>query len=330
MYVIAKILLVVLVLAAAPAVKAEWVRERTNTLAWLHDITFSSPSNGWIVGSDGTVLKTADGGMSWSQAKKFSSDNLLQAHFTDDQNGWILCERNIYSRGPKASSYLLRTINGGKDWEQVEFGDAGRERITHMVFDKNGSATAVGERGVMYRLQADGKTWKRVPAPIGYLLLSGSYSGDGTGALAGTSGTIMFTVDDGLGWDKATVIGDTSARINSVFFISQRLGWAVGSGGAVLASTGGGRVWRHMDSGTRTDLNDVFFVDDQEGWAVGDSGTILHTMNGGRSWAKSDSPVKHRLERVYFKGKRGWAVGFGGTLISNDAASEAINTNGKT
>ena len=32
-------------------------------------------------------------------SKKFTTDSLLQIHFTSELNGWLLCERNIFNRG---------------------------------------------------------------------------------------------------------------------------------------------------------------------------------------------------------------------------------------
>lgn len=322
----AKILMLAALLFAVQTANAEWVRQKTSTFAWLRDVTFVTESKGWVVGSDGTILSTTDGGRTWDQARRISTDTILQIHFTDENTGWMLCDRDIYSRGQNAISYLRKTTDGGKTWEKIEFENAGRERVTKLAFNSLGWGTAVGEGGVFYRLQEDGKTWKKTTSAIRYLLLSGSFSDGGTGALAGAGGTIMFTEDNGLAWDKATLIGNTDARINSVFFASQRLGWAVGTGGAVFACSGGGRLWRSQDSGTKADLNDVYFIDNQEGWAVGDNGVMLHTRNGGTSWWEVNSNVKHRLERVYFFGRHGWIVGLGGTLLSyesNDADKRA-------
>jgi photosystem II stability/assembly factor-like uncharacterized protein len=318
-----KIILIAAFVFSVQTANGEWVKQKTSSFSWLRDVYFSSDTRGWIVGTDGTILTSADGGSTWNTTPKFTTDSLLQVHFTDENTGWMLCERNIFSRGQNATSYLRKTVDGGRSWEKIEFENAGRERVTKIVFNRLGWGTAFGEGGIFYKLQEDGRTWKKSASAIHFVLLSGSFSEGQTGGIAGTGGTIMFTENNGLVWEKATLIGDTETRFNSIFFASERLGWAVGSRGAIFSSTGGGRLWRSQESGTAANLNDVYFVNTREGWAVGDDGVILHTGNGGLTWSEVNSRVKHRLERVYFHGKHGWAVGFGGTVLSYEAGSSS-------
>ncbi|HYJ45188.1 MAG TPA: YCF48-related protein, partial [Pyrinomonadaceae bacterium] len=62
---------------------------------------------------------------------------------------------------------------------------------------------------------------------------------------------------------------------------------------------------------------DVKFLTEYEGWAVGAQGTLLHTLDGGAHWVAEASGTTHALERLCFVGRtRGWAVGFGGTIIA--------------
>jgi photosystem II stability/assembly factor-like uncharacterized protein len=42
---------------------------------------------------------------------------------------------------------------------------------------------------------------------------------------------------------------------------------------------------------------------------------ILHTATAGNVWKISEQKVKHKLEKIHFVGKKGWAVGFGGTIL---------------
>ncbi len=308
-------ILIALVLCFQTA-NAEWVKLKTSSLSWLHDVTFVTGSKGWTVGSDGTILSTMDGGITWKPLPKFTTDTLLQIHFTDEHTGWLLCERNIFSRGQNATSYLRKTIDGGQTWERIEFENGGRERITKLLFNNLGWGTAFGEGGIFYKLQEDGKTWKKSISAIHFLLLGGSYSDGLTGAIAGAGGTILYTGDNGLSWEKSTLIGNTDTRFNSVFFASPKLGWAVGANGAISACSGGGRLWRNQNSITTTNLNDVYFTTTRDGWAVGDDGVIAHTTNGGVTWKEVNSRIKHRLEKIVFVGKRGFAVGFGGTILT--------------
>ena len=297
-------------------VNAEWVKQNSASFAWLHDVTFVDANKGWIVGSGGAIFATVDAGNRWKQVPKFTADTIREVHFTDENTGWLLCERDIYSRGQNAASYLRRTTDGGRTWEPIEFEDGGRERVTKLLFNKLGWGIAFGEGGIFYKLQEDGRTWKKSQSAIHFLLLGGAFTDGAGGVIAGAGGTMMFTEDNGLTWEKATLLGNTDARINSVFFSGQKLGWAVGSAGAIFSSTGGGRLWRTQESGTTANLNDVFFQNARLGWAVGDDGTIIRTQNGGEQWYQVNSRVKHRLERVLFNGTRGWAVGFGGTILS--------------
>ncbi|MBE7515409.1 MAG: hypothetical protein HS105_02180 [Chloracidobacterium sp.] len=306
------------IVAASATLHAEWVRYKSASFAWLRDIAFVSETKGFIVGTDGVMLTTGDGGETWTQVPKFTTDTFRQIHFTDAKTGWLLCERNTYSRGQNATSYLRKTVDGGATWDRIEFEGAGRERVTKLIFNKYGWGTAFGEGGYFYKLQEDGRTWKQSKTAIHFLLMSGAYGEGRNGLIVGAGGTILFSEDSGLMWDKATLLGDLNAKYNAVYCVGERNGWAVGTGGAIVAATGGGRLWRVQRSGVTADLNDVIFLDRRRGWAVGDDGTIIATQDGGKTWTEENSRVKYRLEKIAFRGGRGWIVGFGGTILSTE------------
>lgn len=296
--------------------RADWIRQNTNSFAWYKDVFFLNQYKGWITGTDGVLLSTDDGGATWMQYRKFTTDSFLQIHFVNESTGWLLCERNIYARGQNATSYLRKTTDGGRTWEKIEFQDGGRERVTKLLFSYDGGATAFGEGGIFYKLQEDGTTWKKSQSAIHYLLLDGDYADDIVGAIVGTGGTIMFTEDSGLTWEKASLLGDTNVRINAIHFYGSRGVWAVGTGGRIFRSNGGARLWRQQVSTVTANLNDVYFTNATNGWAVGDNGIIVRTRDGGKTWFDVPSRITHRIEKVTFVGERGWAVGFGGTLLT--------------
>ena len=325
----AKILLCLLLLFCFQTANAEWQKQKSSTLAWLRDVYFLNEKIGWITGSGGTFLETKDGCKEWQQINKFTDDSILQVYFADERQGWLLCERDVYNRGASMPSYVLRTKDGGANWEKLEFAASGRERIAKLLFDSKGSVTAFGEGGAFFALAEDGKTWRKTATAIKYLLLDGMFYGESSGVVVGAGGTILFTENRGASWDKANVFTDKTAKLRSVFFINQKNGWSVGANGVILHTWSGGKTWRELRSGTTKDLNDVAFINTAEGFAVGDEGLILHTTTAGNLWNPVNSNARHRLEKVFFTGKKGWAVGFGGTVLRYDEVGKQSPTETK-
>jgi photosystem II stability/assembly factor-like uncharacterized protein len=309
-----------LVLLGFQTAEAGWRKIESGTLGWLHAVYFLNDNKGWIAGSQGTFLTTEDGGKTWRQAAKFTEDKIRDVYFSDAQTGWILCEHDRFTLGKASPSYLMKTADGGASWETIEI-DKGRIRLSRLFFDKKGFGYAVGEGGIFYALQDDRRTWKKSALPVSYLMLAGTFPGEFQAALVGGGGTILFTDDAGMSWNKATLAGELNTRLNSVFFINQKIGWTVGAAGKIYTTSNGGRFWREQNSGVTKDLTDVFFLDTAEGFAVGDNGTILHTTTAGNIWNAIKPAVKHRLERIFFAGNRGFAVGFGGTILVYDSAA---------
>ena len=305
-----------LLFACFQTARGDWTKQNSNTLAWLRDVYFLNEQTGWIVGSSGTLLETKNGGKTWIQRKHSNSDTIRQVYFTDTENGWLLCERNLFALGKNSPSYLLKTADGGTVWEPVELVNPQRKRLTKIFFNKNGLGSAIGENGAFFTMSDDEKIWKQTASPARFLLFDGIYNGDWNGVVVGAGGAIFFTEDAGLSWTKASILGASEARFNAVFFINQKNGWTVGAGGIIFQTSNGGKLWREQKSSVAKDLHSVFFQDTAEGWAVGGEGTILHTTTAGNVWMRVDSKARHNLEKVFFTGKKGWAVGFGGTILS--------------
>lgn len=118
-----------------------------------------------------------------------------------------------------------------------------------------------------------------------------------------------------------------AAGFSAVKFVDAHVGWAAG-GGAILATTDGGRTWRQQYRG-RTDVTTLDFIDAHTGWAtavdvVHGTGLLLGTADGGRTWMKLGEP-SHALRSVSFGSvTRGWGIA-GGTPLPQSVATEVTS-----
>ncbi len=116
------------------------------------------------------------------------------------------------------------------------------------------------------------------------------------GWAVGDRGTIWHTDDGGQHWHLQR--SGVSCRLESVFFLDEKVGWAAGgyahpythTGTGVVLSTGdGGRRWSHNPRLLVPALKKIRFFDEGEGWALGCSSAMFPTgvmasEDGGRSW----------------------------------------------
>lgn len=116
----------------------EWLRLQ-NLGDFYVDVHFPSPQIGYIIGHAGSILKTIDGGESWTDLIKkntFSKRTAFRAvHFIDDQYGFITGEHGL----------LWKTTNGGENWTigenlpDVEFHDIDVQNDIGILVGKSGS-----------------------------------------------------------------------------------------------------------------------------------------------------------------------------------------------
>ena len=310
------------------AFAGSWSRQRTGSLAWLHAVYFLNNDLGWAVGSRGTLLATTDGGKSWQAKPQPTEDAIRDVYFADEENGWLVCERNIYDlrSNDEPRAYLMKTGDGGEHWKRVNLRGANVDaRLMRAIFSRSGRGWAFGEGGAVYTTQDSGTSWSKLQLPTRFLLLGGTFIDENCGWLVGAGATILQTSDGGETWQHGRLAVASNVRFNSASFVNERWGWAVGSGGAIYRTSNGGRSWQPQASGVTADLFDVKFLNAAEGWAVGAEGTVLHTTDGGSHWIASRSATPHTLERIFFTDhSHGWAVGFGGTILRYDATNRTV------
>ncbi len=259
------------------------------------------------VGVFGSISKSTDSGITWTNLTSGTSAELNDVYFVDQFSGWVV-----------GNGIILRTTNGGTSWTATSFPGI-IFRSIHQ-YAANQTLWAAGLDGVIYRSTNQGVNWTAVNSNTTANLNDILAYTPTTIIAVGANGTITRSTDGGSTW-TATTVG--SITLNGVDGFLTTAVIAVGNSGTVLRSATAGQSWSTItSSGTSVDLNDVTLTGGSNFIAVGNAGTILRTTNGGTGWSiiptgndESLRAITKRTEAASLV--RFWISGFWGMLTSD-------------
>lgn len=279
------------------SVTSIWKRQWSGSVT-LNSVSCANASTCWSVGTIGTILKTSDGGNTWTKQTSGTSRTLTCVFFTDASNGWVAGD----------SGTVLRTTDGGSNWYKQSSGTSAHLNLVQFV-DAN-TGWIVGYGGTIIKTTNGGDNWVRQATGMYEDVLCACFVNANTGWAVGYD-QILKTVDGGKNWYTQLYLSwETSVR--SIYFINAYVGWAVGSYGTILKTSDGGSTWYLVSTASSHDLECVFFTDANNGWIVGHEGPILKTSDGGNSWYRQSVSGDLYLSSVRFADTNiGWAVGYG-------------------
>ena len=131
--------------------------------------------------------------------------------------------------------------------------------------------------------------WLTVPSPTSKTFRKCCLLDTVYGWASGDSGLIVHTSNGGADWVVQNS-GIDFHSIEDIFFINQRLGWAISNdffyeGTLILNTTNGGANWsvnRYPDSSIV--FSTVYFLDSVTGFLTGYSGRVFKTTTAGSEW----------------------------------------------
>lgn len=292
-----------------------WSLQKTPTDASLHGVCFLTNQMGWVVGSGtqpftglgyGVILKTVDGGRTWTDGNKTASKKpktfgkksstavvLDQPKSTDHLPPlrfikFFGTEEGI-AIGEATAAFptgCLSTTDGGETWEpmkgepSVGWLAADFREIEHGILVGDRGRLAVANDFEVVRTRNDRRSLRGVRA-VDFA--------DGLNAWAvGDGGLVLKTSNGGVSWEAPAKPLPQEVSVFTDFKAVTTRGpkvWIAGSpGGRVWHSPDAGRSWVAQPTGQALPLHALAFVSEQVGFAVGAFGTILRSDDGGESW----------------------------------------------
>jgi photosystem II stability/assembly factor-like uncharacterized protein len=295
--------------------------ESNDTLCDFESVFFIDKSTGFIGGSNGTLLKTIDGGKTWNNLYEQVDMNVIYSDifFSDTMNGYMLKRLYHYESGSEKSidsAVVQRTVDGGKSWNYAPelfspISGAAMLNDTALMMYSYKQIFYSNDRGLTWKKNnIDASIYEIYPVSVDKIIAVGIRND--------YEGAIYTSNDMGSSFDILTTVDHSDSRkkiFNSISFSNKSTAWVVGDSGVLLKSTDSGLTWNRQQNLTTESLTKVKFIDSDVGWISGENKIFL-TCDGGLTW-KDKSIISSTPVRDVFcsDAQNCWAVGDDGLML---------------
>lgn len=220
-------------------------------------------------GSKGLILRSTDGGQSWTQVSNTIASIFTDVYFVNENTGY-LCGGN---------TRILKTTNGGASWTS-QFNDNDSDLFSiHFISENEGyAAGGVGGTGRLLRTTNGGTTWSDVSLPAPFLIQAVFFASQNVGYVAGVAGEMRKTVNGGTDWTELSTAN--TSNILDLYFFDHTFGFLVGGTLTVTSlqkTVNGGGFWGNDAPNAGAGLFSIDFAG-TTGYAVGVNGTVVKTV----------------------------------------------------
>ncbi len=315
------------------AIQAQWVEQTSGITTDLTSVSAPDNNTAWACGNGGVVLKTINGGLTWTTATGSPIPSTLDLYniFGIDANTALVTGSN------STAAYVYKTANGGINWTLVftqngGFIDAilmGNPLLGFMYGDP------VGGRWSLWGTYTGGVTWDSTHF---YIPQTGTEAGwnnsmffDPVGGVVwfGTNNTHIYRTFNLLNWVEQPTTGQASSY--AVWFNNSTTGMTGGTG--ILMTTDGGSNWLPpgMTLPGTANITGITGVSN-DWWVVRQSTVVYYSPNNGTSWLTDYNAPSGSFTHIT-KARSGsnivlWAVRTAGGISRNEIPVGIIPVSG--
>ncbi|MBV6477992.1 MAG: Ycf48-like protein [Ignavibacteria bacterium] len=306
-----------------------WSAQTSGTTSQLYSVSAVSDMIGWAAGAGPTVVRTTNGGSTWTNA---TGTGIGAGESIYNIYAWSANDA-LCTTSPGATN-IYKTTNGGTTWTNVFTLAGGFINAIQMVSATEGYAEGdpVGGKWTILKTTNGGLNWARMatePAQVGSDAgWNNSFLISGTHIWFGTNGTKVYHSPDlGLTWSS----GATTGTVNTyaVHFNTTTNGLA--GGNAMVKSVDGGTTYTAVTNpGTSGNINGIE-GNGTDWWAIRSSAVIYRSTDAGATWTSPYTQTGAVFQDIDFAVvggcPKGWAVGNSGAIAKMVTTTGVSNYN---
>ncbi|MEB0039297.1 MULTISPECIES: YCF48-related protein [unclassified Pseudomonas] len=246
----------------------------------LTAVYFVDDQRGWVVGHDGVILHSDDGGQNW---KKQLDGNAINALL----NVWTASEATRLQQAvatqpdDKTQTSALENALFAVDDAKASSAAGPSRPLLNLWFRDANQGWAVGAYGMMLSTIDGGQNWHYLPDldnPDRLHLNAVLGLADGTLLVAGEGGRIYRSADNGLHWQAAMALGPAS--FYKLLALKNGEVLAMGFGGVLFASHDSGVSWQALSNPVKAGLYGGQQLTDGSLILAGQGGILLYSDDG--------------------------------------------------
>ena len=255
------------------------VNQRSFSTATVSDDEF------WIGNDLSSVIHSVDGGTTWTEKSGPQRNIINDVYFITRSLGFATGQTGM----------LLRTFDGGDNWEEVFFGN--RNHLS--IHGLSASDLWLGANQRIYHSDDSASTWTESLVVLGGNINDILAISSQRVLAASSSGVIYRTNDGGASWDT---VYNAGVQLKSIAKIDDQRYMATGFNGIILRSADQGETWSVITPPEPALQYEQAFFLDSIGWLVTSSfkHEMWSTTNAGDSWTPITLPVDRFWDGVYF------------------------------
>lgn len=311
-----------------------WVKAPSPTTHTLTNLFFIDRNTGWASGDSGVIIKTTNGGSSWTFQNSGTYYNIEEIFFLNAMTGWATAWEIFPDSTTYPGTILMKTTNSGLNWTRSMFPDTNYYMTTIFFRDAlNGylggtPATIVytSDGGVSWN-HADIDTTLFVLLPIFKIAFYNDQVGYACGGFRDLAGITWVTTNGGRNWDGEILAPEPFFDIS---ILTQQKAICSGGdlefGSSIARTTNQGVNWYYDTLGVFGLALGISARTQYEIWmAAGYSQKFLYSNDTGLTWTSFDTPDQTAVFDVFFPDSLfGYAVGTNGSILKYERPS-AIN-----
>jgi photosystem II stability/assembly factor-like uncharacterized protein len=249
-----------------------------NTQSGIQDyrrIHFTSAQTAWVVGDGVNVLRTMNGGNTWT---KFSNAPYCNTVF--DMQA-LSSNKIIYVTD---QGNVISTNNGGTSFSTINLSTT--EWLNTLSFPTSNIGYVFGNNGLAFKTTNGGSTYTALNTGITVNHIETHFPSANTGYVVSSWGELKKTSDGGSTWSSLNPSG--MSYIKKVFFRNDNYGFFVNDAGIAFRTTDGGVNITQVGQTCIEKPFDMQFINDSTGFVVGSyvnaTCDISFTTDSGNTW----------------------------------------------